>query len=134
MSLTLTPQRLCLMTAACAALVFLFAGTAHAGNFAETAHAYSAVYSGSGLSPSPISGLSSDTSVNSIVTKIINFVLNLVLIFGVLAIVIAGIYLITSNGDEGQKDKAKMIILYVAIGIIVVLMAKVIVLFVNNLL
>lgn len=126
MSLTLlTPQRICLIAITTAILIFLFTGTAHA---------YTAVYSGAGLSPSPISGMSSDTSVNSIVAKIVNFILDIILVFGVLAIVIAGIYLITSNGDEGQKDKAKTIILYVAIGIIVVLMAKVIVLFVNSLL
>lgn len=124
--MTLTPCRRMLFAAILAAILLFL--------FAESAHAYTAVYSGSGLSLSPISGMSSNTDVNSIVVKIINFILNFVLIIGVLAIVVAGIYLITSGGDEGQKDKAKSIILYVAIGIIVILLAKLIVLFVNNIL
>lgn len=124
MTLTFMTKRFCLIAATCALLVLLFSGTAHA---------YTAVYGGSGLSPTPISGLSSSISITDIIIKIINFILDLVLIIAVLAVIIAGFYLITSNGDEGQKDKAKTIILYVLIGIIVILLARVIVLFVNNL-
>ncbi len=125
MHMTMTPlRRLSLAVIVSAILLFLIA---------ESAHAYTAVYSGSGLALSPISGMSTSVDVTSVIVKIINFILNLVLIIAVLAVIVAGFYLITSNGDEGQKDKAKTIILYVAIGIIVILFAKLIVLFVNNL-
>jgi glucose uptake protein GlcU len=40
---------------------------------------------------------------------------------------------LTNGGDEGEKDKAKKTIIYVIIGIIVVLFARVIVSFVNTL-
>ncbi len=80
-----------------------------------------------------LGGISNQTSVVAIVLMIINAILLIVLILAVLVIVIAGIYLITSNGDEGQKDKAKKIIFYCIIGIIVILMARVIVMYVNNL-
>lgn len=101
----------------------------------QTAHA--AVYGGQGLiaginAASGLGGIVAATSITDLILKIINFILNLVLIVAVLAIIIAGIYLITSNGDEGQKDKAKKIIFYVIAGIILILLSKVIVLFVNN--
>ena len=67
-----------------------------------------------------------------LILKIINFILDIVLLVAVLAIIVAGIYLITSNGDEGQKDKAKKIVTYVIFGIILILLAKIIVLFVNK--
>ena len=82
-----------------------------------------------------ISGLATGSGyegITSAIAKIVNYVLNILLILGVAFIVIAGIRLIVSGGDEGEKDKAKTIILYVAAGIIIVLLAKVIVLFVNS--
>lgn len=94
--------------------------------------AYAAVYGGSGLTPTPIDGMSTSVDITSIILSIIAFMLNIVLILAVAAVVIAGIYLITSGGDEGQKDKAKSIIFYALIGIVVILFARVIVTFVNN--
>lgn len=80
-----------------------------------------------------LGGISSQTSVVAIVLMIISAILMIVLILAVLVIVIAGIYLITSNGDEGQKDKAKKIIFYCIIGIVVILISRVIVIYVNHL-
>lgn len=71
--------------------------------------------------------------VGDVVVKIILAIVNIVTTIAVLMIVIAGLYLIFSNGDEGQKDKAKKIIIYTIIGIVVILFARVIVQFANNL-
>ncbi|MEQ1849031.1 MAG: hypothetical protein ABL890_00365 [Candidatus Peribacteraceae bacterium] len=90
------------------------------------------VYGGSGLESglgllSGIGGISAASTVQEIVLAIIAFILDIALLLAVLAIIIAGVYLIVSNGDEGNKDKAKKIITYVVIGIIVILFARVIV-------
>lgn len=95
------------------------------------------VYGGPGIEGglgllSGAGGISSETSITVIILNIIAFILDIALILAVLAIIVAGIYLIVSNGDEGQKDKAKKIITYVIIGILVILFARVIVVFVVN--
>ena len=56
----------------------------------------------------------------------------LILIIAILFVIIAGIRLIVSGGDEGQKDKSKLTIIYVIAGIVVVLFARVIVTSVNK--
>jgi hypothetical protein len=105
----------------------LWAGIAHAAVFGGTS-----VQDGIAQAAG-IGGISSETSVVQIVLMVINAILLIVLILAVLVIVIAGLYLILSNGDEGQKDKAKKIIFYCIIGIIVILISRVIVMYVNNL-
>ena len=98
----------------------------------EKAHAQ--VYGGTGLNTlTPVGGISTSTDVISIIVTIINFLLNFVLILAILAVVVAGMYLVTSGGDEGQKDKAKNIIFYALAGIALILLSRVIVLFVNSL-
>lgn len=100
--------------------------------------AQAAVYGGGGFAAglalaAGIGGIVGATSISSLIMAIINFILNLILILAILAIIIAGIYLITSGGEEGQKDKAKKIIYYALIGIVVVLLSRVIVMTVNSL-
>lgn len=107
-------------------------------SMAWTAVAYAAVFGGSGVrdgitQAAGLGGISAETSIISIILKIINAILLIVLTIAVLVIIVAGLYLITSNGDEGQKDKAKKIIYYCIIGIIVILLARLIVSFVNQL-
>lgn len=81
--------------------------------------------------PSTISGLATDTNISVAIVSIIESILDFILIIAVLFVIIAGIRLIVSGGDEGAKDKAKTTIIYVIAGIIVVLFARVIVSFVN---
>lgn len=100
--------------------------------------AQAAVYGGGGVQEginqaSGLGGISNSTSVKDVIIRIINFILDLVLLLAVAAVIIAGIYLITSNGEKGQKDKAKKIIYYALIGVVVVLFSRTIVLLVNNL-
>ncbi len=80
----------------------------------------------------PIPGLSTDINIKDAIVNIIVKILDFILIIAVLYVIIAGIRLIVSGGDEGAKDKAKLTIIYVIAGIIVVLFARVIVSFVNT--
>ena len=81
-----------------------------------------------------ITGLSTETNLKGGITRFINSILDFILIIAVVYVIVAGLRLIISGGDEGEKDKAKTTIIFVAAGIIVILLARVIVLFVNNLL
>ena len=62
-----------------------------------------------------------------IIINVLQWVLSFLALIAVIYIVIAGIRLIVSQGEEEQRKKAKDTILYVVIGLIVVLLAKVIV-------
>ncbi len=86
--------------------------------------------------PGTIQGLQEGTTVDdimSIIIEVVGVVLNFILLIAVIFVIVAGIRLIISGGDEAQKDKAKQTIIYVVIGIIVILFARVIVSLVNNL-
>lgn len=61
------------------------------------------------------------------IVTVIAWVLDLLALIAVVFIIIAGIRLIVSQGDEGERDKAKKTILYVVIGLVVVILARVIV-------
>ena len=63
-----------------------------------------------------------DTILNALI-----FVLNFLALLAVIFIIVAGIRLIVSQGEEESKEKAKKTILYVIIGLLVILFARVIV-------
>lgn len=99
--------------------------------------ALASVYTGGGIlqglsAASGIGGISRSTNIRELILAVITFLLNFVLILAVLAIIVAGMYLITSNGDDAQKDKAKNIIFYCIAGILLVLFSRAIVLVVNS--
>lgn len=105
----------------------------------KTAETHAAVYGGGGIAEgindaSGLGGIATTTSISQLIIKVITFILDIVLLLAVAAIILAGIYLIISNGEEGEKDKAKRVIYYAIIGIVVVLMSRVIVIAVNTLL
>jgi len=66
------------------------------------------------------------------VLDILATVLNFMALIAVVFIVIAGIRLVVSQGEEQEKDKAKKTIFYVIIGLIVILIAQGIVSFVAD--
>lgn len=68
-----------------------------------------------------------------LVLRVITIILDVILVIAVLFVIIAGVRLIVSGGDEGQKDKAKQTIIYVIAGIIVILFARAIVTFISGL-
>ncbi|PIP65188.1 hypothetical protein COW95_03065 [Candidatus Peregrinibacteria bacterium CG22_combo_CG10-13_8_21_14_all_49_11] len=71
--------------------------------------------------------------LRSTITNILNQVLNFLALIAAVVIVIAGIRLIISQGDETQKETAKKTITYAIIGLLIILFAKAIVLFVTTL-
>lgn len=81
--------------------------------------------------PSPdIGGLpnaSDPEDVRGTIITILEAVLNFLALIAVIIVIVAGIRLIVSQGEDEQKDKAKKTILYAVIGLIVVLFARVIV-------
>lgn len=74
-----------------------------------------------------IGGIPEETDPKETIADIINAVLNILALVAVVIVIIAGIRLIVSQGEDEQKDKAKKTIIYALIGLAVVLFAKVIV-------
>lgn len=70
---------------------------------------------------------SSPEDVRGTIIDIIAAILNFLALIAVIVVIIAGIRLILSQGEDEQKDKAKKTILYAIIGLVVVLFARVIV-------
>lgn len=82
--------------------------------------------------PSAIPGLNPGTDIKLVLIKVITIILDFIILIAVIFVIVAGIRLIVSGGDEGEKDKAKKTIIYVIVGLIIVLFARVIVVFVNQ--
>jgi succinate dehydrogenase/fumarate reductase cytochrome b subunit len=83
-------------------------------------------------STSTITGLQTSTDIKQGIADIIRQVLDFILIIAVVYVIVAGIRLIVSGGEEAEKDKSKTTIIYVIVGIVIVLFARVIVVSINN--
>lgn len=83
----------------------------------------------------PIGGFTgTDTgAIRSGVLSILGTVLSFMALVAVIVIVIAGIRLVVSQGEEQEKDKAKKTIFYAIIGLVVILLAQAIVGFIADL-
>jgi heme/copper-type cytochrome/quinol oxidase subunit 2 len=95
------------------------------------------VYNGNGIQSglglfAGLGGISSATSLKQLIMIIITYVLDIILFVAVLAVIVAGVYLIVSNGNDENKDKAKKIVFYVIAGIVLILFARIIVMIVNS--
>ncbi len=77
-------------------------------------------------------GAEAETSVNEIITTVINIFSLVVGVVSVIMIIIGGLKYITSGGDSGNVSGAKNTILYAIIGLVIVALAQVIVRFVLN--
>ncbi len=66
------------------------------------------------------------------IESIIVAVLNFLALIAVVVVIIAGIRLIVSQGNDEEKDKAKKAIFYALAGLVIVLFARVIVGLVTN--
>lgn len=96
---------------------------------ANVAEVYSGpVFSGGGLRSGAIlahenltKSISHETDLKALVLGWTKFVLELVAIMAVLAVVWAGVLYITDMGDGGNQEKAKKILIWVAVGILVIL-------------
>ena len=69
-------------------------------------------------------GTADEGTFRNNVIEIIKKVLSFMALVAVVLIVIAGIRLVLSQGEEAEKDKAKKTILYVVIGLIVIIIAR----------
>lgn len=58
------------------------------------------------------------------IVTLLDAALNLLGLFAAIIIVMAGVRLISSHGEEAAKEKAKNTIFYAALGLLVVLFAK----------
>lgn len=67
------------------------------------------------------------SGIRRIITTILTTVLNFLALIAVVVVIIAGIRLIVSQGEEEAKEKAKKTILYALAGLVIVLFARVIV-------
>ena len=68
-----------------------------------------------------------DGDVRQTIIRILLQVLSFLALAAVIAIIIAGIYLIVGMGSDDSKERAKKIILYTLVGLVIVLFARVIV-------
>ena len=66
------------------------------------------------------------------ITMIVNYFLGLLGLIAVVFLIYAGVLLVTAGGQEDQVSKAKKIIVYAVIGIVVVLLSYAIVTFVSS--
>jgi len=64
------------------------------------------------------------------IASVMRTVLDFIALIAVVMIVVAGIRYIISAGEESEKDKAKKMIIYVVIGLLIILVARAIVTFV----
>ncbi len=68
-----------------------------------------------------------NVDIRGVILNVITFVLDFLALAAVVFIIIAGIRLIVSQGNDDAKDKAKKTIISVIVGLLVVLFARVIV-------
>jgi uncharacterized protein involved in response to NO len=75
----------------------------------------------------PLPGTPTGVDVRATVTQLLLWVLDFLALAAVVVIVIAGIRLIVSQGNEEQKETAKKAIFYALAGLLIILFARVIV-------
>ena len=112
-------QKCSYRASALAAAAYLTSGRAFAGIFGDVPD---------------IGGIDagSDDTIRQSVLDVLERVLNFMALIAVIFIVVAGIRLVVSQGEEQEKDKAKKTIIYVIIGLVVILIASAIVSFVSD--
>lgn len=80
----------------------------------------------------PGSGEGDPEALRNIIETVIVAILNFLALIAVVVVIIAGIRLIVSQGNDEEKDKAKKAIFYALAGLVIVLFARVIVGLVTN--
>jgi len=91
-----------------------------------------AIYGGPGITAGlnalgAIAGIPTGSSPRAIITKILQSLLSFMSLMSVFAIIVAGIYLVVGFGSDESKEKAKKIILYTLVGLMIILFSQVIV-------
>jgi len=96
----------------------------------ESGHLSAAMYSGgldAGIGAgNSIAGVGSN-SPRDVIVGIVNYILGYVVLIAVIVIVLSGIYMIISFGNDSAKETAKKVIMYTVAGIVIILLAGAIV-------
>ncbi|MDO8649352.1 MAG: hypothetical protein Q7R81_06245 [Candidatus Peregrinibacteria bacterium] len=79
-----------------------------------------------------IPGISKTDDPRMAAQNVLIAIMDYLALAGVIAIIVAGFYLILGMGSDTSRDKAKTIIIYVIVGLLIVLFARVIVTFVTQ--
>jgi hypothetical protein len=106
------------LVATLAAPVSVFAQTNGFGTVPGTGSSYSSVASSSGMT---------QNSIGQILTTVMNWVLGILGIGAIISFVIAGILYLTAAGDEGKTEKAKTMMTYAIIAVVVALVGYVVI-------
>lgn len=77
-------------------------------------------------------GIATAANLPELILRIITFILDFLLLIAVLVLVIAGVMLIVSGGEEGTKDRAKRMVIYLFIGILLILFARLLIIFITR--
>ena len=87
---------------------------------------HAAEYGGGGLTAGTgdAGAVVGSTDIRTRVIEIVKEVLSYMALVAVVVIVIAGILMVISGGNDESKEKAKRIILYAIIGLIIILLAQ----------
>jgi hypothetical protein len=72
------------------------------------------------------------TGEGGIITKVANILAIVAGVIAVIVIIIAGITMMTSGGDAGKVASSRNAIIYTAIGLVVIVLARTIVVFIFN--
>jgi type IV secretory pathway VirB2 component (pilin) len=99
--------------------------------YANNAYAQGAAFFDNPQAGAPPSATAQGTLGQNI-TNIINFALGLLGLIAVAFLIFAGIMMVTAGGDQANIDKAKKIITYAVIGIVIILLSYTIVTFVTT--
>ncbi|MBU0767276.1 pilin [Patescibacteria group bacterium] len=79
-----------------------------------------------------IEGVGEDSSIKDFIVDVITDLLTYVALLATIVIIIGGIYLIAGAGSDTSIEKAKKIIIYTIVGLLVIILAGAIVQFVIN--
>lgn len=78
-------------------------------------------------------GGSGTTDLKAFIINAVRVFLTYVAILAVVVIIIAGIWMILGLGEESSKEKAKKIVIYTIVGLILIMIARAIVMFIIGL-
>ncbi len=95
--------------------------------FAQNAPAYNGDGPLTGVNITNGLGIPHDSDPRVVIINILNGVLSFMALVSVATIIIAGIYLIVGLGSDESKEKAKHIVQYTLIGLVLILFSRVIV-------
>lgn len=123
LSLMNTLKNLALSASAATVTGLVYASSALAQDFAGPEPA---------IPGTPGAGQGNADGIREVIEDIIVAVLNFLALVAVVVVIIAGIRLIVSQGNDEEKDKAKKAIFYALAGLVIVLFARVIVGLVTN--